>query len=383
MRARLAGSLLLCLLAAGCGAAPGHSPGELQGFESFETFPLYALGESFQDAQLQAAHQRPGYVEFLYEPEPRVSVQVWPGCVRTPLLRPGVLIEGEAFERTLSIREAPAYAFDGGRRLELPLEGATVVVRADTQRTARQAAGELAGVNHSLAREDPLPGVDPEQTTAGCLAFDPEAPLIEAELTEALGLQGPVMVGCGRSVAVARTDGIDDAHDCFTGTAGGEPSFWCVLSRGDELAAGAMALSCEEAQRLEAVARPLKDLGTLGWGVRAGNVCEPHLARVAEVIAGIDQERSISDLSYVWEVMGAFEAELVADLRSVSVPSAEAEEVLALYDARIQAIRAAVNRYHAGQRRKALADLRDVESRASELVARLTALGASHCAPPW
>jgi hypothetical protein len=81
--------------------------------------------------------------------------------------------------------------------------------------------------------------------------------------------------------------------------------------------------------------------------------------------------------------MGAFEPELVADLRSVSVPSAEAEEVLALYDARIQAIRAAVDRYHAGQRRKALADLRDVESRTPELVAGLRALGASHCAPPW
>jgi hypothetical protein len=383
MRTCLAALLLLCLLTAGCGAAPGNSPGEFQGLESFETFPLYALGESFQDSKLEVARQRPGYIEFVYEPEPRVSVQVWPGCVRTPLLRPGVLIEGEAFERTLSIREAQAYAFDGGRRLELPLEGATVVVRADTRRPAREAAGALAGVNHDLTAADPLPGVAPEQITAGCGVFDPEAQLIEARLDEAVGLNGPHLLRCGRSLAVARTDGVDDAHDCFAGTAGGEPTFWCVLSRGEELLASTLAQTCEAAVQSGSVARPLTDRATLGWGARAGSLCDPHLARVPEVIAGVDQERAVTDLSHVWEVMGSYEADILVTLRSVRVPSAEVDEVLSLYEARIEAIRAAVDRYHAGQKRKALADLSRIEGETAVLVSRFESLGAPQCAPPW
>jgi hypothetical protein len=383
MRACLAGLLLATLVVAtsGCGSAPAHEAGGLDP-ESFDAFPLYAPGGDFAES-LEVVRQRPGYVEFRYSSEPPLRVEVWPGCVRTPYLRPGVLVEGEAYEGTFHSRGATAYEFENGVRVEVPLDGATVVVRAQARRDARRAVKALQGVNNSVERDDPLPGVLPEQVEPGCGVLDPEAPLIAAQLREALGLQGPVLLRCGRTLSIARTHGIDDAHDCFTGTSGGEASFWCVLSRGDVLAAGAMAFSCEEAQRVEAVARPLEDLGTLGWGVRAGNLCEPHLARVPEVIGGLDQERMIRDLSYVWEVMGAFEAELVADLRSVRVPSAEAEEVLALYEARIQAIRAAVDRYHAGQRGKALADLRDIESRTPELVARLTALGAPACAPPW
>jgi hypothetical protein len=294
-----------------------------------------------------------------------------------------VLVEGEAYKGTFQARGATVYEFENGARVEVPLEGATVVVRAGSQGDADEAVNALEGVNNSLERDDPLPGLVPEDTRAGCGAFDPEAALIATELKDALGLQGPVIAKCGRSLSVPRTDDVNDAHDCFAGTRGGEPSIWCVLSRGDELVAGAMALNCEEAVRVGAVARPLNDIGTLGWGLRAAKRCEPYLARVPEVIAGLDQERMISDLSYVWEVMGAFEAELVVDLRSVEVPSAEAEEVLALYEARVEAIRAAVDRYHTGGRRKALTDLQDIESRTPELVARLTALGAPACAPPW
>jgi hypothetical protein len=384
MRARFAGLLLLGLLiAAGCGADPNREAGRLQSFETFDAFPLYAPGDSFGDLELELVRRRPGYIEFRYAAEPPLRVEVWPGCVRTPLLRQGVLVEGESYERTIVVRRATAYAFDAGRRLEVPLEGATVVVRAHTRRVAREAAGALKGVNNPLTREDPLPGVDPEHTTAGCSVFDAEAPLIEARLEEALGLQGPHLLRCGRSLSVARTDGIDDAHDCFAGTAGGEPSFWCVLSRGKELVADAMAQSCEAAVLAGAVARPLSETETLAWGARAGSLCEPHLARVPEVIAGIDQERAVHDLSHVWEVMGAYEAELVADLRSVRVSSLEVEEVLARYEARIEAIRAAVDRYHSGQERKALADLEGIESETPELVARLTSLGAPQCAPPW
>jgi hypothetical protein len=384
MRACLAGLLLATLVVAtsGCGSAPEQEPG---GFDpqSFDAFPLYAPGGDLADS-LESVRRRPGYIEFRYSSEPPLRVEVWPGCVRTPFLRPGVLVEGDAYERMLRTREATAYSFENGLRLEVPLEGATVVMRAGNRGDADEAVKALEGVNNSLERDDPLPGVVPEHTRAGCRAFDPEAALIAAELKDALGLQGsPVIARCERSLSVARTDDVNDAHDCFAGTRGGEPSIWCVLSRGDELVAGAIALNCEEAVRVGAIARPLNDIGTLGWGLRAGKRCEPYLARVPEVIAGMDQERVMNDLSYVWEVMGAFEAELVADLRSVGVPSAEAEEVLALYEARIDAIRAAVDRYHTGERRKALADLQDIENRTPELVARLTALGAPACAPPW
>jgi hypothetical protein len=283
-----------------------------------------------------------------------------------------VLVEGEAYEGTFHARGATAYEFENGARVEVPLDGATVVVRTQDRRNARRAVKALQGVNNSVERDDALPSVLPERVEPGCTVLDPEASLIAAQLKDALGLQGPVMLRCGRSLSIPRTNGI-----------GGEASFWCVLSRGQVLAAGAMAFSCEEAQRVEAVARPLEGLGTLGWGVLAGKLCEPRFAQVPEVIAGMDQERVVNDLSYVWEVMSAFEAELVADLRSVGVPSAEAEEVLALYEARIEAIRAAVDRYHTGGRRKALADLHEIESRTPELVARLTALGAPTCAPPW
>ena len=142
-------------------------------------------------------------------------------------------------------------------------------------------------------------------------------------------------------------------------------------------------MSCDAAVRADAVAQPLGEIATLGWGLRAGNICEPHLARVPEVLAGLDQERMISDFSYVWEVMGSFEAELVADLRSVRVPSAEAEKVLALYEARIEAIRAAVDQYHAGREEKALAELQRIQDDTPKLTARLTTLGAAQCAPPW
>jgi hypothetical protein len=384
MRGCLAGLLLATLVVAafGCGSAPEQEPGGLDP-QSFDAFPLYAPGGDFADS-LEVVRQRPGYIEFRYSSEPPLRVEVWPGCVRTPVLRPGVLIEGEAYGGTFLVRGATAYEFENGVRVEVPLDGATVVVRAQDRRDARRAVKALQGVNNSVERDDALPGVLPEEIEPGCSVFDPEAPLIAAQLREALGLQGqPAMLRCGRSLSIARMNGIDDAHDCFSGTPGGEASFWCVLSRGDVLAAGAMAFSCEEAQRVEAVARPLEGLGTLGWGVRAGKLCEPRFARVPEVIAGMDQERVMTDLSYVWEVMSSYEAELVADLRSVGVPSADAEEVLALYEARIEAIRAAVDHYHTGGRRKALADLQDIESRTPELVARLTALGARACAPPW
>ena len=382
MPARRFGLLLVSLIfLSACGSVQNPDPGGLEDPESFDAFPLYAPGDPLEET-LETVRRRPGYVEFRYASDPPVRVEVWPGCVRNPVLRPGMLVEGEAFERTVRVRGAQGYAFEAGRRLEVPLVDATVVVRAETPRAALRAARALEGVNNSLQRDDLLPGVAPEQVEA-CMVFDPEAALIEAELEDSLGLQGPFILRCGRSLSVPRTNGIDDAHDCVSGTAGGEPSFWCVLSRGEQLAAGATGMSCEDALRAKVVARPLRELGTLGWGLRAGNICEPHLARVADVIGSLDQERMITDLAYVWEVMGSFEAELVADLRSVRVPSPEAEEVLALYEARIEAIRAAVDRYHAGQEEKALADLQGIQEDTPKLTARLTTLGAAPCAPPW
>jgi hypothetical protein len=383
MPARRAGLLFVSLIVfSACGSVQGQDPGALENPESFDAFPLYAPGDPFEES-LATVRRRPGYVEFRYESDPPLRVEVWPGCVRNPVLRPGMLVEGEAFEQVIPVRRARGYTFEAGRRIEVPLVEATVVVRAGNRRQAREAARALEGVNTLLTREDPLPGADPEQTEAGCGAFDTEAPLIESKLKDALGLQGPVLLRCGRSLSIARTSVVDDAHDCFSGMSGGEPSFWCVLSRGKELVAGGMAMSCDAAVRADAVAQPLGEIATLGWGLRAGNICEPHLARVPEVLAGLDQERMISDFSYVWEVMGSFEAELVADLRSVRVPSAEAEKVLALYEARIEAIRAAVDQYHAGREEKALAELQRIQDDTPKLTARLTTLGAAQCAPPW
>src|SRR5687767_9247936 len=97
VRIPVAGYLLVASLAAlacACGAAPRSGAGELEDHAAFKDFPLYALGDSFDGAALNSVRRRPGYVEFTYGSDPPLLVQVWPGCVRTPLLRPGVLVEG-------------------------------------------------------------------------------------------------------------------------------------------------------------------------------------------------------------------------------------------------------------------------------------------------
>lgn len=389
MRIRVCSILVagsLAALACACGAASRSAVGELDDPAGFKDFPLYALDDSFEDASLDLVRKRPGFVEFAYDSDPPLLVQVWPGCVRTPLLRPGVLVEGVAFERTVTVRGATAYVFEQGRRLELPLRGATVVIRARGLREARQAAQALEGVNNSLEHDERLPAVEPTATSAGCRANDPEAARVAAKLKEALATNGqkaPPIVQCGRSLAVARGNGVDDAHDCLTGAVGGDASSWCVLSRGEDLAAGTFALTCEAVVRQGALGRPVHDTSSLGWGIHARAVCEPHLARVPEVLASLDQDRVVTDLSYVWEVMGSYEKAVVADLRAVLAPPPEVEEVLALYEERIAAIDAAVADYHAGGQEQALAALRRIELATPRLVARFETLGAGACAPPW
>jgi hypothetical protein len=377
----------LAALACGCGAAPRGEAGQTDEPKEFKGFPLYALGDSFEGASLELVRRRPGFVEFRYGSEPTLLVQVWPGCVRSPLLRPEVLVEGSAFERTIFVRGATGYVFEEGKRLELPLRGATVVIRARDLREARRAARSLEGVNHPLRQDERLPAavVSPRPPFRTCRMNDPEAVRVAAALKEALAADGqpaPPIVQCGRSLAVARGDGVDDAHDCFSGAEGGEASSWCVLSRGDDLAAGTLALTCEAAVRQGAVGRPLSEAASVGWSLRARTACEPHLARVPEVIASLDQDRLNADFSYVWEVMGAYEAAVVADLRALPAPPAEVEAILALYEERITAIQAAVDQYHAGGEEEALAALRSIELETPQLVARFETLGAP-CAPPW
>lgn len=385
MRTRLA-LLLLALLACGCGAAPGPGSGELDDPSTYEDFPLYDVGDAFEDEPLESVWRRPGFVEFAYGSDARLLVQIWPGCVRNPMLREGVLLEGHRLERELRLREATAYVFEDGNRLEIPTRGATIVLRARGLREAKLAARALEGVNNPLERSDPLPAAKPSQSSAGCSTNDPEAALVADGLENALAANGdprPSIVQCSRSLAVAREDEIADAHDCLTGESGGEASSWCVLSSTSELVSGTLALTCEAAAQQGALSRRLEDEGTLAWGVRARAVCEPHLAQVPDVLAGLDPDRTATDLSYVWEVMGDWESDVVADLRAVPAPSAEAEEILALYDARVQAIDAAVAEYHAGGEDDALATFRRLEDQAQELVARFEAVGAGACAPPW
>jgi hypothetical protein len=376
----------LAALASGCGAAPHSEAAQVDNPEEFKGFPLYALGDSFEGASLQLVRKRPGFVEFTYGSEAPLLVQVWPGCVRTPLLRPGVLVEGSAFERTILVRAATAYVFEEGKRLELPLRGATVVIRASDLRQARQAARALEGVNNSLERADRLPAVQPPAAPRpGCRANDPEAADVAAKLKNGLGADGPPppIVQCGRSLAVARRDGIDDAHDCFSGAEGGDVASWCVLSRGEDLAAGTVALTCEAAVRQGAVGQSLSETASLGWSLRARTACEPHLARVPEVIASVDQDRLNTDFSYIWAVMGAWEAAVLAELRALPEPPPEVGQILALYEERVAAIEAAVEEYHSGAEEEALAELRRIELETPQLVARLESLGVSTCAPPW
>ena len=388
-RVLLAG--LLAVLACACGAAPGSGPGGLDEPEAFEEFPLYALGDDFEGASLEKVRERPGFVEFAYGSHRALLVQVWPGCVRTPHLRPDVLVEGAAFERTVAVRGATAYVFEQGRRLEVPLRGATVVIRAHDLREAKHAARALEGVNNSLERDERLPAVDPMRLpfpamSPRCEANDPEAVRVAAALKEAFATDGqpvPPFVECGRSLAVARGGGVDDAHSCITGAEGEEASSWCVLSRGGKIAAGAFALTCETAVRTGVIDRPLRDEASLAWGLRARAACEPHLARVPEVLASLDQDRVVADLSYVWEVMGFYEKAVVADLRALPAPPPEVQEILALYEERIAAIDAAVDEYHAGGQEHALEALRRIELDTPQLVARFETVGAGACAPPW
>jgi hypothetical protein len=389
VRTRLSGLLLLISLSAvacGCGA-PARSGSEvLEDPESFDAFPLYSLGDSFGEASLEIVRRRPGFVEFVYGSGPPVLVHVWPGCVRNPYLRPGVLVEGSAFERTLLLRGATAYVFEGGRRLEIPTRGATVVLRARDLSEARRAARQLEGVNTPLEKDELLPAVEPTQTTAGCEGHDPEAEEVAAELKAALSGASqtpPTIVGCGRSLAVARTGGVDDAHDCAGFFDPAEGLDWCVLSRGDDVLAATVAGSCEAAVRRGASSQPLSEAATLRWGVQARAACEPHLARVADVLAGLDQDRVVADLSYVWEVMGGWESDVLGDLHALPGASTEAAEILTLYDARVATIEAAVDEYHAGGQEHALATLRQLEAEAPDLVARFEAIGAAVCAPPW
>jgi hypothetical protein len=383
---RLAALLLLAALACGCGAAPGPGSEEVSDPAAFEDFPLYDIGDAFEDTPLESVSRRPGYVEFRYGSDSRLLLQIWPGCVRNPMLREGVLLEGARIEQELRLRGATVYVFEGGGRVEIPTRGATIVVRTHGLREAKLAVQALEGVNNPLERNDPLPAAKPTQVSTPCSANDPEASEIAGALEAALaeGAQSPpTIIGCSRSLAVSRTGEFEDAHDCAGFFDPDEALQWCALSRADDPLAATVAGSCETAVSSGASSQPFSEEATLRWGVRARAVCEPHLALVAEAIAAMDQERVATDLSYVWEVMGGWEADVVADLRTVPAPSAEAEELLALYEERIQAIDAAVAEYHAGGQDDALATLRRIEDATPELVRRFEAVGAPACAPPW
>jgi hypothetical protein len=380
---RIGALLLLAVLAGGCGAAPGGGSGELEDPSEFRDFPLYALGEDFDGAPLESVRRRPGFVEFAYGSEP-LLVQVWPSCVRNPLLRAGALVEGSRFERELAVRGTTAYVYDGGTRIEVATEGATVVVRARDLRQARHAVRALEGVNTALERGDALPSA--RESEELCSRDDDVAGAVAQALDETLaadGDEGVRVVECGRSLAVARTDDVDDAHDCVGVMPDNTGRPWCVISHGDVVLSESMALSCEAAAQQGAVAQAFHDGATLRWGLRAQAACEPHLAQVPEVLAGLDQERMVTDLSYVWDVMGSFEADVVADLRALPDASTETDELLALYDARLAKIDAAVAEYQAGGQADALAALRRVEDETPDLVARFEAVGAPACAPAW
>jgi hypothetical protein len=246
-------------------------------------------------------------------------------------------------------------------------------------------------VNNEVERSDPLPAATVTEASSPCSpddpkADDPEAAEIAAVLGSALAEGAPApltRVACSRSLAVARAGEFEDAHDCVGFFDPDEPLDWCVLSGADDPLAAAVAGSCETAVARGASSQPFREEATLRWGVEARAVCEPHLTLVAETVAASVQSPAETDLSYVWKVAGDWEAEVVADLRAVPAPSAEAEELMALYEERIQAVDAAVDEYHAGDEEDALATFRSIEEGTHELVQRFEAVGAPACAPAW
>ena len=144
---------------------------------AFDEFPLYGLGDVFDDLPLTAVVKRddpptPGervrasYVAFIYGDcvahaeagcPPPLEIQVWPACERTisdySLTPAGDPLPHEA----TFVRGVPAAFFEDHLRLELYTANVTIVVFGLDAAQVRRAASALRAVNALAAQGRMLP----------------------------------------------------------------------------------------------------------------------------------------------------------------------------------------------------------------------------------
>lgn len=192
----LIGALVAAVLLGGAaksvsGAETGEVPARAGAqVQSFDGFPLYWLGESFEGLPLTATTRRndppdtaqrvhANYVSFIYGDcaaadesgcAPPLEVQVWPACERS-LADYALTPAGEPVPHLATVvRGVPAAYFENGLRLELYTGTVTVVVFGlDPGRLARAAAALRAA--NALASTRPVlppPAVGATTGTLGC-----------------------------------------------------------------------------------------------------------------------------------------------------------------------------------------------------------------------
>jgi hypothetical protein len=157
--------------------ASGRSAAATASVAGFDGFPLYAVGDVFEDLPLSAVVKRddpptPGervrasYVAFIYGDcvaqgeagcPPPIEIQVWPACERTiadySLTPAGDPLPHEA----TFVRGVPAAFFEDHLRLELYTANVTIVVFGLDAAQVRRAASALRAVNALAGRGRMLP----------------------------------------------------------------------------------------------------------------------------------------------------------------------------------------------------------------------------------
>ena len=163
--------------AASGAAASGRSAVATANVAAFDEFPLYALGDVFEDLPLTAVVKRddpptPGervrasYVAFVYGDcvahaeagcPPPLEIQVWPACVRT-IAHYSLTPAGDPLPHDATfVRGVPAAFFEDHLRLELYTGNVTIVVFGLDAAQVGRAASALRAVNALAARGRMLP----------------------------------------------------------------------------------------------------------------------------------------------------------------------------------------------------------------------------------
>jgi hypothetical protein len=422
--------LSLALTVAGCAASEETGPRSGGNFtfvqaRDFPDFSLYAVGESYGELPLTAVNRqfddspdappvRANYVDFIYgtcEAEgeggcaPPLSIQVWAACERNPMVYGGTESEGP-----LAVRGVPAYFYEEGRRLELSTGTSTVVIFTNSRDSALSAANDLEGVNNQVVAGAPLPA--PAYTTEmnggtsviPCPYEDPKQ-LVEQDPSKAAAVEkalerrlaagaergdnnGVRTVECFRSGVFEPIASINDFHTCAITWDDGSGESWCVLSSDAEVYAGSLPSSCEEAAggdlQNAAEQPPAEALigdAELAWGAHAQAACLRWREKESQVIAGLDQDVLIEDLSYIWFTMRPFEAGIVRDLRVIPGRTGAAARAVATYEHRLAAIDAGLAAWQQGRKGRALKRFDAAERLSTPLSQFFAAVHADACEP--